>query len=100
MFFSGAPSVVRLGEHNLKRGDDGAHPVDYLVKEVVRHPQYRPPARYHDIAILRLSRPVAFTTNIRPACIYSKPSFNTAKTVATGWGRIQYGKQQTWILTI
>ena len=92
--------MVRLGEYNLKRNDDGAHPVDYSIKEIIKHPDYKPPSKYNDIALLRLSRRVNFHKNIRPACLYTKDTFTTSKTVATGWGRIDYGRNHFLLPTL
>jgi hypothetical protein len=63
------------------------------VEEVIRHPQYKPPAKYNDIALLKLDHPVEFNESIRPACLHTTDTFPINKTVATGWGRIEYGKR-------
>nr|BBG28441.1 secreted serine protease Snake [Gryllus bimaculatus] len=90
----GPPVRVRLGELNLKSDADGASPVDIAVAEVIRHPEYRPPSKYHDIALLRLAQRARFGKNLRPACLYTRPDFPPAinKTIATGWGRIDYAE--------
>jgi hypothetical protein len=82
-----------LGDLNLKLTNDGAQPVNYLVEEVIRHPQYKPPAKYNDIALLKLDHPVELNEFIRPACLHTTDTFPINKTVATGWGRIDYGKR-------
>lgn len=74
------------------RNDDGAHPVDYGVAEVIPHPDYKPPSKYNDIGLLKLSRRVSFQKHIRPACLYLDERLSSSKAVATGWGRIFYGK--------
>ncbi|XP_046997816.1 serine protease snake-like isoform X1 [Schistocerca americana] len=89
----GPPVIVRLGELNLKRDDDGAHPVDYRIVDIVRHPEYKPPSKYNDIALLRLSDRVHFNKFLRPACLYTHDTFSVNKTVATGWGRIDYAEK-------
>ncbi|XP_069686627.1 serine protease snake-like isoform X2 [Periplaneta americana] len=92
------PTYARLGDLNLKRSDDGAEPVNYLVDRVIRHPLYKPPAKYNDIALLRLDRKVQFSDFIRPACLYTKETFDVNKTVATGWGKIEYAEKQSDVL--
>jgi hypothetical protein len=87
------PTIARLGDLNLKLTNDGAQPVNYLVEEVIQHPQYKPPAKYNDVALLKLDREVEFTEFIRPACLFKTDTFHINKTVATGWGRIDYGKR-------
>lgn len=43
---------------------------------------------YHDIALIRLAKPVEFTRYIRPACLYTSVEDNPDEThlTATGWG--------------
>lgn len=81
-----------MGDLNLKLSNEGAQPVNYLVVDIIRHPDYKPPAKYNDIALLKLDRRVEFNEFIRPACLYARDTFDVNKTVATGWGRINYGK--------
>ncbi len=42
---------MRLGEHDLSATDE--RHADYSVSGVIRHPRYRPPALYDDIALLK-----------------------------------------------
>ncbi|XP_050677290.1 serine protease snake-like [Leptidea sinapis] len=82
------PSIVRLGDQNLDPNvQDRATPVDVPIKNIVPHPEYRPPGKYNDIALLELHTDVDFETNIRPACLWTKPDFaKHSKVLATGWG--------------
>ena len=66
--------------------------MNYAIVERIRHPDYRPPGKYNDIALLKLDRRVQFNDFIRPACLYTSNHFTVSKTVATGWGRIDFGK--------
>jgi hypothetical protein len=81
-----------LGGLNLKASNEGVQPINYLVVEIIRHPDYKAPAKYNDIALLKLDRHVEFNEAIRPACLYTTDTFAVNKTVATGWGKIDYGK--------
>lgn len=83
---SSQPNIVRLGEQNLRRLDDGASPEDYPVERIVRHPQFKQPAKYYDIAVIRLGRRVRITNHIRPACLWQSNNFNYPSVIATGWG--------------
>ncbi|KAL1459933.1 hypothetical protein WDU94_011878, partial [Cyamophila willieti] len=96
----GPPTVVRIGEHDLSRKDEGAHPVDHPINRIIVHPDYRSGiSLYNDIALLELTTPVNFTKHVRPACLFNNgrtkedpnlPEVRTA--VATGWGNIGFGK--------
>lgn len=48
--------VVRIGDLNLKRDDDGATPQEFGVKRIVVHPDYKNGIRYHDLALMQLNR--------------------------------------------
>ncbi|KAF4517002.1 hypothetical protein B566_EDAN009675 [Ephemera danica] len=54
-------------------------PVEIAVAQVIPHPQYRPPALYHDIGLLRLARHVTFHLNMRPACLPQSSPNETAR---------------------
>lgn len=60
--------------------------------DIFRNPDYKPPAKYNDIALLKLDRRVEFNEFIRPACLYTSDTFQVPKVVATGWGKTDYGK--------
>lgn len=80
------PSVARLGEQNIQSDDDGAIIQDIEIVSIVRHPQYKPTAKYYDIALFRLERRVTITDNVRPACLWQRHDIEYASAIATGWG--------------
>ncbi|KAL0269884.1 UNVERIFIED_CONTAM: hypothetical protein PYX00_007471 [Menopon gallinae] len=86
---AGKPVRVRLGDYNLHSTNDGATPEDYSISEIINHPDYKPPAKYHDIALLKLGRRVNIRKNIRPACLHTKSGLPEPKVIAIGWGRVQ-----------
>ncbi|XP_034233867.1 CLIP domain-containing serine protease 14D-like isoform X2 [Thrips palmi] len=96
----GPPIRVRLAEHNLESNEDGARPVDVAVSSMVRHPGYQPPARYHDIGLLRLARKVPFGATVRPACLYTEDedTFASEPLVATGWGHTEQLGERSQVL--
>lgn len=56
--------MARLGELDLSREDDGASPVDILIKEQIKHENYNPKSFSNDIAVLVLERDVEFSGKI------------------------------------
>lgn len=62
--------MVRLGDQNLLRSDDGAQPVEYSIEKVVEHKNYSRAYRTNDIALIKLMKAVTFTRFIRPACLH------------------------------
>lgn len=110
----GRPLVARIGELSLGREVEGGqlfHPPghsngkytessgDYEIERVIRHPDYRPPAKYNDIALLKLKKPIKpFTRLVRPACLYTSNEFRVNRTTATGWGRVFFDDDPSDIL--
>lgn len=60
------------------------------VARAIKHPQYKPPEKYHDIALIKMSSPVKFTAHIRPACLNSHP-ISQSKALASGFGKNSHG---------
>ncbi|KAL1117168.1 hypothetical protein AAG570_004495 [Ranatra chinensis] len=88
--------LVRLGEHNLDdRVADGANPVDIPIERVISHPRYDALSKFHDIALIRLSRPVTFSRDIQPICLPKTTEIRTANLegdspFVAGWGSVGY----------
>jgi secreted trypsin-like serine protease len=81
------PSVVRLGDHNLKVRDRGNPKVDIPIERFIIHEAYNWQTRENDIALVRMKQPVTFTTFIRPACLQQFENIGKTKAIATGWGK-------------
>lgn len=61
--------VLRLGELDISSDDDGAQPVEAAVSEIEIHPNYDAQTVYYDLAVLRLSEPLAYSVSVRPICL-------------------------------
>ncbi|XP_068209796.1 venom protease-like [Palaemon carinicauda] len=87
-------NVVRLGEHDYEDNNDGANPIDFSVGPPIIFPNYTSNQAYHDLALLKLNRPVQFTSSIRPVCLpwgaESERNLENQKVTLTGWGRTQF----------
>lgn len=59
---------VILGDHNMFTTTDAPAKMR-AVSSVVRHRNFDANSYNHDIALLRLRKPVNFTKNIRPVCL-------------------------------
>ncbi|KAF2897065.1 hypothetical protein ILUMI_09110 [Ignelater luminosus] len=87
----GQVKFVRVGDLNLKSITDDAQPQTLLAAAVYRHPDYRSPSQYNDIALIELDRPVVFTNYVKPACLQTEFDLpQTAGPIATGWGRLGF----------
>ncbi|XP_068973413.1 venom protease-like [Bombus flavifrons] len=86
--------VVRIGDLNLKRDDDGAHPIEMGFESKLFPSDYDPNLR-GDIAILKLERDVSFSEYIRPICLPIEESLRNNDFVGynpfvAGWGRLSF----------
>ncbi|ROT85064.1 serine proteinase [Penaeus vannamei] len=88
-------SVVRLGEHDYSTSSDGDRHEDFLVGEVVLHPEYLRPESYHDLALIKLGRRVVFNSHINPVCLpwgrEAERDLTGEALVITGWGATEHG---------
>lgn len=59
-----APSIVRLGDQNLRSRNDGLTEVDVPIAELIKHENYRSRSFYDDIALIRMIRSVVWVHNL------------------------------------
>ncbi|KAK0084919.1 hypothetical protein PV325_006121 [Microctonus aethiopoides] len=90
----GNAAWIRVGDLILKSDVDDARPQVRRIVKRIRYPDYKKPLEYHDIALLKMERPVKFDAWVRPSCL---PSFgeveNVEKAIATGWGRVDWADE-------
>ncbi|CAH1101358.1 unnamed protein product [Psylliodes chrysocephalus] len=92
---------VRLGDLDLSTTDDDAMPQDFTIIRRISHPDYQPPAKYHDIALLELDRIVSFTLYVSPACLQTTTIINETELTATGWGKTSFlGDASTHLMNV
>ncbi|KAK2585865.1 hypothetical protein KPH14_010459 [Odynerus spinipes] len=89
---NGGPIVARIGFHNINNVKTGT---EIIIERTIRHPSYKPPAMYADIALLKLQRNVTFNTLIKPACLYQLYDNVPMKVWVSGWGVTEYGGDQS-----
>ncbi|XP_071865345.1 venom protease-like isoform X1 [Bombus fervidus] len=92
--------VVRIGDLNLKRDDDGAHPIQMGFESKLIHPDYTRNIHNHDIAILRLVEEVPFSKYIHPICLPIEESlrnnnFEGYNPLVAGWGALRFNEAYT-----
>ncbi|XP_076630594.1 venom protease isoform X2 [Colletes latitarsis] len=88
----GSASWVRVGDLNLERTDDDAKPEDIRIVDRIKHPMYKRPSEYHDIALVKLEKDVKFDAWKRPSCLPYSLLDNAGedKATATGWGLVDW----------
>ncbi|XP_046382733.1 serine protease snake-like [Ischnura elegans] len=96
----GPPQWVLLGTVSLASNETflGETGQIHRVLRRIRHPGYKPPAKYDDVALLEIGP--AITRNPRPfsgkelhpACLNTYETFRYSYYIATGWGRTGFGE--------
>ncbi|XDV45130.1 hypothetical protein PO909_013274 [Leuciscus waleckii] len=90
VYFSSSDSywTVYLGRQSQNTSVSNPNEVSRGVQSIITHPDYVPSQSSNDIALLRLSEPVNFTSYISPICLAANDSvFYTGTTCwSTGWG--------------
>ncbi|KAM3965454.1 transmembrane protease serine 9-like [Aphomia sociella] len=92
------PKIVRFGTKNIYLGDviSTLRANDANISRIIVHPNYEPPKKYFDIALMELANEILFSKKVQPACLWNKPddSFGSLATV-TGWGIAKPGALNT-----
>ncbi|XP_075989433.1 granzyme-like protein 1 isoform X7 [Anticarsia gemmatalis] len=84
--------VKYIGLGILRRSDPPEQWQRYNVKTIITHPGYKPPSKYHDIALLETDREIAFNRDVRPACLHVDDQIDNYAT-ATGWGALGHRRE-------
>lgn len=86
-------SSIRLGQTDLSQPVE-APGVEVEVDKVIRHPRFATePVAVRDIAIVKLLRPVEFSKNLKPICLFSNQVELVENPLdefrVAGWGRTE-----------
>uniref|UniRef100_A0A182Q718 Peptidase S1 domain-containing protein n=1 Tax=Anopheles farauti TaxID=69004 RepID=A0A182Q718_9DIPT len=92
------PDVVRFGDLNLFNDTDDQFAQQYKIAEIIRHPEHRFSAKYHDIALFKLQKNVTLNETVAPACLWSDDEIRFRTLEAAGWGATGFGQSQTPLL--
>lgn len=96
--YSGPAEIALLGVTNLNDTEEEHQSIK--ISERIRHPDYKLPLKYNDIALFKLAMKVLFKPHTRPACLIDTFEPNTVRTIATGWGRTETQKSSDVLLKV
>ncbi|KAJ8682240.1 hypothetical protein QAD02_018032 [Eretmocerus hayati] len=89
---------IILGDHDQFVTSDGKA-VMRAVGAVIRHKNFDTESYNHDVALLRLRKPVPFTKTVRPVCLPTRGSDPEGKSgTVVGWGRTKEGGMLSGVL--
>ncbi|XP_012064557.1 PREDICTED: venom serine protease Bi-VSP-like [Atta cephalotes] len=86
--------IARIGDLDFDSNDDGAHPVEVLIKEIIIHNKYNDISHENDAAVLKTDRKVQFTSMLLPACLpldnMKNKNLEGEEVSIAGWGDTKY----------
>lgn len=82
---SGPPAFVVVGTNQRTSGGSR-----YPVQGVRSHPQYDSAIQHHDIALVKLERPIQMTERVKAICLAREDTAPGVVLLLTGWGRTSY----------
>lgn len=71
---------------------------DFEIARIIKHPDYKPPIVYNDIALLELNRSAIFNSYLLPVCLFHKPTSESLDLLATGWGLTHFAGDRSVVL--
>lgn len=81
-----SPTIIRLGDLNLKLKDKGLPEIDITIENFISHERYNKDSRENDIALIKMRQSAPFSKSIRPACVHQTENIEKSRAAATGWG--------------
>lgn len=86
---SSSAKYVRLGDLDYTTETDGAQYQDFTISMAIKHPDYKYPSRYHDIALLKLDRQAVFNNDVEPICLHTQKDIPVSNFLVAGWGKTE-----------
>ncbi|KAJ8705309.1 hypothetical protein PYW07_011136 [Mythimna separata] len=94
---AGPASILRVGTATFEFDEVDELVQERKVAEIVSHPEYKPPSKYHDIALMRAGPAFILNRDIRIACLHLGEDISSFNLTVIGFGKTAssatYGSQ-------
>lgn len=94
---AGPASIMRIGTATFEFDEVDELVQERKVAEIVTHPRYKPPSKYHDIALMRATPAFVLSRDIRIACLHLGEDISNFNLTIIGFGKTAssatYGSQ-------
>lgn len=87
----GKPDILRIGTATFEFEELEDLAQERNIADIVVHPKYKPPSKYHDIALFKADVPFVLTRDIRIACLQTKEYFPSKSLTVIGFGKTVSG---------
>lgn len=88
---------VQAGEWDTQTTSEPLPTQQKRIGKVIMHNAYLPAALYNDVALLLLESPFQLADNVEVVCLPRQGEvFDTARCIATGWGKDVFGKEGSY----
>lgn len=81
---------MRVGLNNLLTPGDAMQ--ERNITEMIKYPEYSRQVRYHDIALIKLDRPLELNPRVRPACLEVNSQIPGNTAIVSGFGKTEFRK--------
>ncbi|XP_063542968.1 serine protease snake-like [Cydia strobilella] len=88
---SGPASVLRIGTATFEFDEATELEQEREVAKIIVHPDFKPPSKYHDIALMKANQPFVLNRHLRIACLPTSEEIPELKLTAIGFGTTSSG---------
>ncbi|XP_072945995.1 serine protease snk-like [Epargyreus clarus] len=88
---NGPAKILRVGTATFEFDEVDELAQERNIAEIVTHPGWKPPSKYHDLSLMRADPEFILSRDIRIACLSLKDDIGNAKLTVIGFGTTMSG---------
>ncbi|CAH2099248.1 unnamed protein product [Euphydryas editha] len=83
----GLASIMRIGTATFEFDEVDELAQERAIYQIISHPEYKPPAKYNDIALMKVKPDFVLSRHIRIACLNQNDTLDNKKLTIIGFGK-------------